>query len=113
MDFAERAARNEEIFRQINEQIEEGAERHGVRSSLPFHCECGHSACTETLELEPAVYERIAANPLHFVVKPLHQIPEVELVIDTGRGYVVVEKVGEAREEVEREHPRPRHRGRG
>jgi hypothetical protein len=110
MDFAERAAQNEEIFRQINEQIEEGAEQHGVSSSLPFHCECGRSRCTETVELAPAVYERIAANPLHFVVKPSHQIPELERVIDTRAGYVVVEKVGEAREEIEREYRRKRHR---
>ena len=30
MDFAERAARNEEVFRNVNEGIEAGAEQHNV-----------------------------------------------------------------------------------
>ena len=31
MNFADRAARNEEVFRDINERIEQGAEQHGSR----------------------------------------------------------------------------------
>jgi hypothetical protein len=33
MDFADRAARNEEIFRGVNEQIEAGAEQQLLRNS--------------------------------------------------------------------------------
>jgi hypothetical protein len=110
VEFADRAAHNEEIFREINEKIDAGAERHGVSSRLPFHCECTAVSCTETIELDPATYERIAANPLHFVVKPDHRVEEVEVVIAEHGDYIVVEKTGEAREEIEREHPRPRHR---
>jgi hypothetical protein len=109
VEFAERAARNEEIFREINEKIEAGAERHGVSSPLPFHCECAAASCTETIELDPASYERIAANPLHFVVKPDHRVEGVETVIAEHGDYVVVEKTGKARAEIEQEHPRPRH----
>jgi len=32
MEFAERAARNKEVFRSVNEQIEAGAQQHGVTS---------------------------------------------------------------------------------
>ncbi len=110
MDFAERAAHNEEVFRQINEKIDEGAGQHQVASTLPFHCECGRLTCTDTIELHPRAYDEIAANPLHFIVKPDHQIPEIERVITEQPGYLVVEKLGEAREEIEREHPRKRHR---
>jgi hypothetical protein len=110
VEFAEPAARNEEIFREINEKIDEGAEHHGVSSPLPFHCECAASSCTETIELDPGTYERIAANPLHFIVKPEHRVEEVETVIAEHGSYVVVEKTGKAREEIEEEHPRPRHR---
>jgi predicted NBD/HSP70 family sugar kinase len=54
MKFADRAARNEEIFRGINKRIEEGADQHGVNAPLPFHCECGRTACLETIELQEA-----------------------------------------------------------
>lgn len=110
MDFAERAAHNEEVFRQINEKIDQGAGQHQVASTLPFHCECGRLTCTETIELYPRAYDEIASNPLHFVIKPEHRIPEIERVVAEQTDYIVVEKLGEARAEVEREHPRERHR---
>jgi hypothetical protein len=110
MEFADRAAHNEEIFRDINDKIDEGAEQHRVTSALPFHCECGQLSCTETIELMPAEYDQVAANPLRFIVKPGHQIDAVERVIAQNPTYLVVEKVGEARAEIMREHPRQRHR---
>jgi hypothetical protein len=111
MDFAKRAALNEEIFRQINDKIDQGAEQHQVASALPFHCECGNLTCTDTIELQPDVYDEIAANPLHFIIKPEHRIHRIERVVVDRDSYLVVEKVGEARHEIEREqHPRKRHR---
>ena len=68
MDFAERAARNEEVFRGVNERIEAGAIQHQVSDSLPFHCECGASACVETIEIPRARYADIARERYHFVV---------------------------------------------
>jgi hypothetical protein len=47
MDFAKRAARNEEIVRDVNRQIEEGAHLHEVAAEMPFHCECGQALCLE------------------------------------------------------------------
>src|SRR4051794_36175234 len=44
VDFADAAAHNEEVFRSINERIEEGAKQHGVEQLLPFHCECATEA---------------------------------------------------------------------
>jgi hypothetical protein len=111
MDFAERAARNEEVFREINERIEEGAEQHQVASTLPFHCECGQLTCTETIELDPSIYDKIAEHPFQFIVRPEHRIDEIERVIADHGSYCVVEKIGEARAEIEQEHPRERHRG--
>src|SRR5438132_12929614 len=62
VDFAERASRNEEIFRDVNEKIDEGAERHGVASAVPYHCECGSATCFETVELRPSEYGRVASE---------------------------------------------------
>ena len=110
MEFADRAAHNEEVFRTINERIEEGAEQHGVDQSLPFHCECATESCVETIELIPAEYDRIASHHERFVIAPGHERPNVETIVERHASYLVVEKTGEARAEIEREHPRPRHR---
>jgi hypothetical protein len=106
MDFAERAARNEEIFRGVNERIEAGAERHDVDSPLPFHCECTDRACVETIELTPGAYDRIASDMLRFVVVSGHERPGIERVVERTEAYLVVEKIGEAREQIEEDHPR-------
>ena len=73
VDFADAAAHNEEVFRTINERIEEGAKQHGVEQLLPFHCECATEACVETIELPPAEYDRIASHRRRFVVVPGHE----------------------------------------
>jgi hypothetical protein len=110
MDFEDRTAHNEEVFRTINDRIDEGAKRHGVAESLPFHCECGDKTCVEKIDLPAAEYDRIASHIAHFLVLPGHEQPGVEFVVEHHPSYLVVEKTGEARAEIEREHPRPRHR---
>jgi hypothetical protein len=111
MDFAKRAARNEEIFRDVNERIDEGADLHGVDRPLPYHCECSTVSCLQTLELRPPEYDRVAGERYRFVVVPGHEDPAVELVVETHDGYLVVEKIGEAREQLDRDHPQKRHSG--
>lgn len=111
VDFADAAARNEEVFRSINERIDEGAKRHGVEQPLSFHCECATEACVETIELPPTDYDRIASHLARFFVVPGHEQSSVETVVESHSAYLVVEKTGEARAEIEREHPRSRHQG--
>lgn len=111
MDFAERAARNEEVFRGVNERIEQGAEQHQVSDSLPFHCECGARACVDTIEIPPARYAAIVRERYHFVVIPGHEEPQIERVVETGADFLVVEKIGEAREQIDRDHPQQHHHG--
>jgi hypothetical protein len=113
VDFAESAARNEEIFRRVNERIEAGAERHDVATPLPFHCECADAACVEKIEMPPSEYDRIASDVLRFVVMPGHEREEIERVIERRDGYLVVQKTGEAREQIQEDHPRGRHRADG
>jgi hypothetical protein len=110
VNFADRAARNEELFRSVNERIEEGAEQHGVEAPLRFHCECERAACLETVEMSPPVYERVAAERYHFVLVPGHEDEEIERIVDRKEEYVVVEKTGEARRQIDRDHPQQRHR---
>jgi len=110
MEFAERAARNEEIFRGVNERIEQGAQRHQLTTATPFHCECGQADCFEYVELAPADYERVAAERYRFVVVPGHELEEIERVVERHEGFSVVEKIGQAREQIDRDHPQARHR---
>jgi hypothetical protein len=111
MDFAERAARNEEIFREINQRIEEGAEQHDVLGTLPFHCECGRASCLETIEILAGRYAAILCERYRFVVIPGHEEPGIERVIEREADLFVVEKVGEAREQIDRDHPQRHHHG--
>jgi len=110
VEFADRAARNEEIFRDINERIDEGAEQHGVAAPLPFHCECARSGCVGQVNIAPASYERIARERYRFILIPGHEDSSIERVVERHPDYLVVEKIGEARRQIDRDHPRPRHR---
>ena len=109
MEFAEAAARNEEVFRSVNERIDEAADRLGVETPLPFHCECSDAQCVEKLSLSPNEYQRVVDERFCFVVIPGHENPAVERVVERGPEYCVVEKVGEARAEIDRDHPQRRH----
>ena len=109
VDFPERAARNEEIFRGVNARIEEGAEQHHVAGTLPFHCECDRTSCLDTIEIPPRDYAAIMHERYRFVVIPGHEEPAIERVVATTSTYVVVEKIGEAREQIDRDHPQHRH----
>lgn len=109
MDFAERAARNEEVFRGVNERIEAGVEQHGVHAPVPYHCECASASCFELIEMRPADYERIMRERYRFIVIPGHEDPTIEQIVETHDDHFVVEKVGEAREQLDRDHPQQRH----
>ena len=111
MEFAEAAARNEEVFRSVNERIDEAAERHRVETPLPFHCECCDALCVEKLVITPQEYERVVNERFRFIVIPGHENAAVEQVVERNAEYYVVEKIGEAREEVDRDHPQQRHVG--
>ena len=109
MDFAERAARNEEVFRSINERIEAGAEMHRISVPEQFHCECDRVGCSEFVAIRPAEYHQIVEKRYHFVTAPDHIDPRVEQLSESHDTYWVVEKIGEAREAIDRQHPQRRH----
>jgi hypothetical protein len=110
MDFPERAARNEEVFRGVNERIASGGSLHGVTRPMPFHCECDRDRCFESITILPREYLTIADERYRFVIAPGHEDPRIERVVEVRDGYTVVEKVGEARQALDREHPQERHR---
>lgn len=96
----ERVARNEELFQIVNRQIEKLEKTLGSRRAFAMVCECGKKHCLDGFDVEPAVYQRVRANPLLFFVVPGHEDAQVEEVVERTPQYLVVEKVGRAAEVV-------------
>jgi hypothetical protein len=105
-ESTERLAQNELVFRELNERLEAGHWPGDEATALALRCECGHLGCNQLLELTPADYERVRANPRRFVVIAGHERHEVETVVDRIGDYLVVEKRGEAGELAESQDPR-------
>ena len=98
----ERLARNQALLRKVNERIEENADD---SDAVVFACECSRTECMSTVELSVAEYERVRSNSTWFLVKPGHDIPQIERVISRDDGYVVVEKLV-AQDDLEASDPR-------
>ena len=94
---AERLARNEALFRDLNEQVEFVAgSLEGTRDIFEFFCECADVDCTLRLAIPLAVYEDVRSDPTLFVVALTHDRPEIEEVVRREDGYQIVRKQGEA-----------------
>jgi hypothetical protein len=109
MDSREtRLARNETLFRELNERIEHAVER-GSRADghvYEFLCECSNSDCTLLLPLTIPEYEVVRRDPRQFIVAPGHDLPEIESVVAQNARYQLVTKHGEAAEFVIERDPR-------
>jgi hypothetical protein len=92
-----RLARNEVMFRAINERIRELAARFNnlAEEELAFICECADETCVERVSLKTSQYDDVRAIPARFIVAPGHEVtPLVERVIFRSSGFVIVRKVG-------------------
>jgi hypothetical protein len=98
-------ARNETIFRDVNEALRDG-HWPGENAPIAFRCECGELGCTKLIELRAEEYERIRSHPRRFLVSPGHEAPVAESVIETHAEYLVVQKRGEAGQVAEATDPR-------
>jgi hypothetical protein len=92
----ERLARNEVMFRTVNERIDSIAATFGEGVPYEFVCECASRDCFELILLTLDEYERIREDGTRFLVYPGHQDIEIERVVDVHSGYLVVEKDGVA-----------------
>ena len=100
-----RQARNESLFREVNERIAELGEN--AQASLPdgtveFLCECGEEGgCGLRVRVPVDVYQRVRSQDDRFLVRPGHETPEIERAIEWTDEYVVVDKVPAAEPFVE------------
>jgi len=88
-----RIGQNEAIFRQVNERVSELNRGFSVvLEHGDYLCECGSEDCVERIALTDEEYERVRAEPTHFVVKPGHVAPDVEDVVRSEPEYEIVRK---------------------
>ena len=97
---ADRAAKNEELFREVNSNIARLEEQFGHQGTLELICECERVVCHHGLEIDSAAYADARSNPLRFFVLPGHEDPQIEQVVFRTPSYLVVEKIGEAAREI-------------
>jgi hypothetical protein len=96
-----RLARNEVMFRAINERIRELAVRFSEADdeAMAFLCECADETCLERVSMTAAQYDELRAIPARFVVIPGHEAtPLVEKVLFRTSGFSIVRKIGLAGE---------------
>lgn len=107
---AERAARNQALFRAVNERITQINDAFDAILPLgDWVCECAHEECSARLQLTHEEYEAVRQDGATFVVLPSeeHVVPQVENVIERHERYWVVEKIGAAAKHLEQQGPRP------
>jgi hypothetical protein len=101
--WEQRAARNEALFREVNENIHQLEQRYGEARDLPqFVCECANGDCVERLRIPAGSYRAVREHPRRFVLVPGHERPDLERVVERHAAYLVVEKVGAAGDFAER-----------
>jgi hypothetical protein len=107
-DPGDRVARNEALFRQVNERVRDVSQAFATLdpSAVEFVCECGLQDCTEPISLRLHEYEAVRAVPTHFFVLPDHVIPEVEHVVADRGAYVIVNKLPGEQEIAQATDPR-------
>jgi hypothetical protein len=95
-----RQARNEALFREVNEriaQLGESAQAWSPDGVVEFMCECGvEGGCGERIRVPLDVYETVRKQDDRFVVRPGHETPELERAVDWTDEYVIVDKVDAA-----------------
>jgi hypothetical protein len=102
-----RLARNEALFREVNERVDDLAAEHEYADQY-YLCECANPDCTFQVGMARSEYESVRSDPTRFFVLPGHYTPEIESLVTKNQRYWVVEKVGPAAEYVEHLDPRSR-----
>jgi hypothetical protein len=93
-----RLAKNEALFRAVNDQVEKLSQHASGSELTRYVCECPDLGCGSHVELSRREYIGLRENRTHFVVLPDHVFPELETIVDDRGHYVIVEKFGVAGE---------------
>jgi hypothetical protein len=91
-----RAARNQSMFRAINERLTRADLVAEITGGHMIACECADPNCVQTLAITTAQYQEVRRERRRFAVLPGHVFPGVENPISESGAYVVVERIGQA-----------------
>jgi hypothetical protein len=86
----DRFARNEAIFREVNERVADVIDSDARTTN--FLCECGNIDCIEEISLTDGEYRVLRSNAARFAVAPGHAIEDVETIVERTDRFQVVEK---------------------
>jgi hypothetical protein len=86
-----RRAKNEALFREINERLQDLNDDFGTSEWL---CECSDLECVGRIELTDAEYETVRQHGAHFVLLAGHEQIDIEQVVVRRANYVIAEKTG-------------------
>ncbi len=101
----QRAAKNQSLFREVNERIEDLS----VSAEFTtFICECMDEGCDQSISLTIEEYEQIRSNSYRFFVVPGHEVLAVEKITETTTRFFVVSKLGAGAHVAEGLDPRRR-----
>jgi hypothetical protein len=100
-------AKNEELFRKVNERIETISEAVADDDSMmEYLCECDSPVCYGRVKATRGEYESVRAEPTHFIVLPGHEDLRVERVALSNDRFLIVEKQGAAAQDARESDPR-------
>lgn len=102
----QRLADNESLFRIANERMAGWEEQHAAQESELYFCECADAECREKVRLTKPEYERVRSDSCQFALVPGHEILDVESVLETHEGWLMIRKNSEVSEIVEESDPR-------
>jgi hypothetical protein len=107
----ERAAKNQSMFREVNERVKELTDPttgHPGLVLFDWVCECADETCVQRIALTLREYESVREIPTCFAVAASseHFLPAVERIVSTHPRYWVVQKERKAATIAEELDPR-------
>lgn len=88
---AERIARTEALYREVNERIAEAADGSDGEDAT-FVCECADADCMNRIDATLDEYEAVREDATAFLVCPGHADERVEAVVDRADHHEIVRK---------------------
>jgi len=99
------ASKNQSLLRTVNEELER-LEKDWQPERLDLICECALLDCDEKISMTLQEYSAVRAHPARFLILAGHEIADVERVVASSDGYLIVEKVGDGGEFAASHDPR-------
>ena len=94
-DWRDEEARNETVFRDMNEWTAEANDaRLGVDRLIDSYlCECSNRRCSDPINLTRSEYEAVRAVSVQFAIALDHENPEIDRVVEEHGRFTTVEKL--------------------